>query len=72
MKDLKVFDGIILEVLPNAEFKVKLLTDVEHVITAYTAGIMRKNRIRVLVGDKVQVELAPRYDITKGRVIYRY
>lgn len=60
--------GQVLEVLPNAMFKVKLLNDSE--IIAYTSGKMRKNKIRVLQGDLVTVELSP-YDLTKGRVIHR-
>lgn len=63
------FSGIITELLPNAMFRVKL--DNEHEIIAHTAGRMRKNRIRVLVGDKVTVEMTP-YDLTKGRITYRY
>ena len=55
--------------LPNATFRVKL--DNEHEIIAHTAGKMRKNRIRVLAGDKVLVEMTP-YDLTKGRITYRF
>lgn len=63
------FSGIIIELLPNTTFRVKL--DNDHEIIAHTAGRMRKNRIRVLAGDKVMVEMTP-YDLTKGRIIYRY
>jgi len=63
------FSGIIIELLPNAMFRVKL--DNDHEIIAHTAGRMRKNRIRVLAGDKVMVEMTP-YDLTKGRITYRY
>ena len=63
------FSGVIVELLPNAMFRVKL--DNNHEIIAHTAGRMRKNRIRVLVGDKVMVEMTP-YDLTKGRITYRY
>lgn len=63
------FSGIVSELLPNAMFRVKL--DNEHEIIAHTAGRMRKNRIRVLAGDKVTVEMTP-YDLTKGRITYRY
>lgn len=63
------FSGIITELLPNAMFRVKL--DNNHEIIAHTAGRMRKNRIRVSVGDKVMVEMTP-YDLTKGRITYRY
>jgi translation initiation factor IF-1 len=57
------------ELLPNATFRVKLENG--HEIIAHTAGRMRKNRIRVLAGDKVQVEMTP-YDLTKGRITYRF
>ena len=67
-EDLLEFTGEVLEVLPNATFRVKLEND--HVILAHTSGKMRKNRIRVLVGDKVNVEMTP-YDFTKGRVTFR-
>ena len=60
--------GEILETLPNATFKVKLEND--HEILAHTAGKMRKNRIRVLQGDTVVVEMTP-YDLSKGRIIFR-
>ena len=63
------FSGVITELLPNAMFRVKL--DNDHEIIAHTAGRMRKNRIRVLAGDKVMVEMTP-YDLTKGRITYRY
>ncbi|WP_412058952.1 translation initiation factor IF-1 [Bartonella sp. DGB2] len=63
------FSGIIIEPLPNAMFRVKL--DNDHEIIAHTAGRMRKNRIRVLAGDKVTVEMTP-YDLSKGRITYRY
>ncbi len=67
-EDLIEFTGEVIEVLPNATFRVKLEND--HVILAHTSGKMRKNRIRVLVGDKVNVEMTP-YDFTKGRVTFR-
>ena len=63
------FQGIVLELLPNAMFKVKL--DNEHEILAHSSGKMRKNRIRVLAGDKVTVEMTP-YDLTKGRITFRW
>ena len=62
------FQGVVLELLPNAMFKVKLQND--HEILAHSSGKMRKNRIRVLLGDKVTVEMTP-YDLTKGRIIFR-
>ncbi len=63
------FDGIVLELLPNAMFRVKL--DNDHIILGHSSGKMRKNRIRVLEGDKVTVEMTP-YDLTKGRIIFRF
>ena len=67
--DVIQMQGEILENLPNATFRVKLEND--HEIIAHTAGKMRKNRIRVLAGDKVLVEMTP-YDLTKGRITYRF
>ena len=63
------FQGIVLELLPNAMFKVKLEND--HEILAHSSGKMRKNRIRVLAGDKVTIEMPP-YDLTKGRITFRW
>ena len=63
------FQGIVLELLPNAMFKVKLEND--HEILAHSSGKMRKNRIRVLAGDKVTIEMTP-YDLTKGRITFRW
>ena len=63
------FQGVVLELLPNAMFKVKLEND--HEILAHSSGKMRKNRIRVLAGDQVTVEMTP-YDLTKGRITYRH
>lgn len=67
-EDLIEFNGTVVELLPNAMFRVKLEND--HVVLAHTSGRMRKNRIRVLAGDKVIVEMTP-YDLTKGRIIFR-
>tara|TARA_Y100000996_G_C22426461_1_gene603717 strand:- start:193 stop:411 length:219 start_codon:yes stop_codon:yes gene_type:complete len=63
------FQGVVLELLPNAMFKVKL--DNDHEILAHSSGKMRKNRIRVLAGDRVTVEMTP-YDLTKGRITFRW
>jgi len=63
------FQGVVMELLPNAMFKVKL--DNNHEILAHSSGKMRKNRIRVLAGDKVTVEMTP-YDLTKGRITFRW
>ena len=68
-EDLIEFTGVVAELLPNAMFRVKL--DNDHTILAHTSGKMRKNRIRVLTGDKVMIEMTP-YDLTKGRITYRF
>jgi len=60
--------GKVMDLLPNAMFRVKLENG--HTVTAHTAGKLRKNRIRVLQGDNVTVEMTP-YDLTKGRIIFR-
>ncbi|HLE33731.1 MAG TPA: translation initiation factor IF-1 [Bacteroidota bacterium] len=62
-------DGVISETLPNATFKVKLDNGVE--ILAHISGKMRMHFIKILVGDRVTVEMSP-YDLTKGRITYRY
>ena len=68
-QDFLEFKGKVTEILPNAMFRVKLENN--HEILAHTAGKLRKNRIRVLTGDNVLVELTP-YDLTKGRIIFRF
>jgi translation initiation factor IF-1 len=68
-EDLIEFPGTVTELLPNAMFRVKL--DNEHEVLAHTSGKMRKNRIRVLAGDRVNVEMTP-YDLTKGRITFRF
>ena len=67
-QDLLEFKGKVNDLLTNAMFRVKLENG--HVVTAHTAGKLRKNRIRVLQGDNVTVEMTP-YDLTKGRIIFR-
>jgi|TARA_B110000914_G_scaffold200386_1_gene192017 translation initiation factor IF-1 len=67
--DFLEFKGKVTELLPNAMFRVKLEND--HEILAHTAGKLRKNRIRVLSGDNVLVQVTP-YDLTKGRIIFRF
>ncbi len=62
-------EGLVTEVLPDQKFRVKLQND--HVVLAYAAGRMSKFRIRVLVGDRVTVELSP-YDLDRGRITYRH
>ena len=68
-EELLEMRGRVVELLPNAMFRVKL--DNEHIVLAHTSGRMRKNRIRVLAGDRVNVEMTP-YDLTKGRITYRF
>ena len=68
-QDILEFKGQVIDLLPNAMFRVKLEND--HIITALTSGKLRKNRIRVLQGDNVTVEVTP-YDLTKGRIIFRF
>ncbi len=67
-EELIHFDGEVIELLPNVHFRV--LLENGHKIIAHTSGKIRKNRIRILAGDKVKVEMTP-YDLTKGRVIHR-
>lgn len=62
------FEGDIVDVMPNATFKVKIETG--HVVLAYIAGKMRKHEIRILMGDRVEIELSP-YDLTRGRITRR-
>ena len=62
-------DGVIVETLPNAMFKVELENG--HVIIAHISGKMRMNYIKILPGDRVKVEMSP-YDLTKGRISFRY
>lgn len=67
--DIIEIRGKVIELLPNATFRVELENG--HQIIAYTSGKMRKNRIRVLAGDEVTVEMSS-YDLTKGRVSHRH
>ncbi|KUR72412.1 MULTISPECIES: translation initiation factor IF-1 [Novosphingobium] len=67
-EDVMTLDGQIDEILPDGRFGVML--ENEHRIIAYTAGKMRKFRIRSIVGDRVKVEMTP-YDLTKGRIVFR-
>ncbi len=62
-------EGTIMEALPNTQFRVRL--DSGHEVLAYISGKMRKYYIRILLGDRVRVELSP-YDLTKGRIVYRF
>jgi translation initiation factor IF-1 len=67
-EELLTIEGFIEEILPDGRFAVRL--DNEHKIIAYTAGKMRKFRIRSVVGDRVHLEMTP-YDLTKGRIVFR-
>ena len=67
-QDLLEFKGKVMDLLTNAMFRFKLENG--HTVTTHTAGKLRKNRIRVLQGDNVTVEMTP-YDLTKGRIIFR-
>ncbi len=62
-------EGTVIEALPDTQFKVRL--DNGHEILAYLSGKMRKYYIRILLGDRVRVEMSP-YDLTRGRIVYRY
>jgi translation initiation factor IF-1 len=68
-EDVIEFEGVVAEILPGGQFRVQL--DGQHEILVYTAGKMRKNRIKTMVGDRVTVEMTP-YDLTRGRLIYRH
>jgi|TARA_X000000950_G_scaffold288367_1_gene404756 translation initiation factor IF-1 len=67
-KGLLEFEGEVIDVLPAQMFKV--LLENGHTITAYTGGKLKKNKIRMIRGDRVSVEISP-YDLTKGRIVYR-
>jgi len=62
-------DGVITEVMPNQRYRVELENGAS--VQAYTCGKMRRYRIRVVMGDRVQMEISP-YDLTKGRISFRY
>ena len=68
-EELLQFEGLVLEILPDARYRVQL--DNGHELVAYTAGRMKKNRIKTLAGDRVTVEVSP-YDLEKGRLIFRH
>ncbi len=68
-EDLLEFEGTVLEMLPDARYRVRL--DNGHETMAYTSGRMKKHRIRILEGDRVTVEMTP-YDLTKGRIVFRH
>jgi len=68
-EELLEFEGVVIEALPEARFRVRL--DNNHEVLAYSAGRMQRNRIKTLNGDRVTVEMSP-YDLTKGRIIFRH
>jgi translation initiation factor IF-1 len=68
-EDKIVVEGVVIEALPGTQFKVRLETG--HEVLAYLSGKMRKYYIRILLGDRVRVEMSP-YDLTRGRIVYRH
>jgi translation initiation factor IF-1 len=68
-EELLLFEGLVTEILPDARFRVELENG--HNVVAYTAGKMRKNRIKTLTGDRVTVEMSP-YDLEKARLVFRH
>lgn len=68
-EDVIEFDGVVAEILPGGQFRVQL--DGQHLVLVYTAGRMRRHRIRTAVGDRVTVEMTP-YDLTRGRLVFRH
>ena len=68
-KDKLIIEGTVVESLPNTTFRIRI--DNGHVMLAYLSGKMRKYYIRVLLGDRVRVELSP-YDLERGRIVYRF
>ncbi len=68
-EDKITVEGKIVEALPGTQFRVKL--DNDHVVLAYLSGRMRKYYIRILLGDRVRVEMSP-YDLSRGRIVYRH
>ena len=68
-EELIQFEGLVTEILPDARYRVQL--DAGHEIVAYTAGKMKKNRIKTLAGDRVTIEMSL-YDLEKGRLIFRH
>jgi translation initiation factor IF-1 len=68
VEDKIALEGEVVEALPNLLFRIQL--DMDHEVLAHLAGKMRRNRIRVLPGDRVRVEVSP-YDLTRGRIVYR-
>jgi translation initiation factor IF-1 len=69
-EDLVPAEGVVIDKQPNAFFKVRLKNS-EHIVLAQISGKVRRNRIRILMGDRVSVEMSP-YDLSRGRITYRY
>jgi translation initiation factor IF-1 len=67
-EEILTLEGKVVEALPNAQFRVELENG--HIVLAYLSGKMRRNYIRVFLGDKVRVDMSP-YDLTRGRITYR-
>jgi translation initiation factor IF-1 len=68
-QDNILMSGVVVEVLPSTTFRVKI--DDEHSVLAYMSGRMRKAKIRIILGDTVDIEMSP-YDLTKARIVYRH
>jgi translation initiation factor IF-1 len=68
-EELLQFEGLVTEILPDGRYRIQL--DNDHQLIAYTAGRMKKNRIKTLAGDRVTVEVSP-YDLEKGRLVFRH
>lgn len=68
-EELIQFEGLVIEILPDARYRVQL--DAGYEVVAYTAGKMKKNRIKTLAGDRVTIEMSP-YDLHKGRLVFRH
>ncbi len=68
--DLIQLDGLVVDALPNAMFKVKLDQEKEHIVLATVSGKIRINNVNISNGDKVTVEMSP-YDLSRGRIVYR-
>ena len=68
-EEMREDDGHVLEVLPDLKFRFKLSNN--HTILAYASGKIIKNKIKILIGDKVKIEISP-YDLSKGRITFRY
>ncbi|MDR2527272.1 MAG: translation initiation factor IF-1 [Rickettsiales bacterium] len=70
-EDLITMDGVVVEVLPNTIFRVELEGVNKNIILAHASGKIRKNKIKILKGDRVMVEMTP-YDLTRGRIVLRH